>query len=44
MEMKVQSFERPDQLVAFINDESIPQAQIVTVREYAGRWYVFYYE
>jgi hypothetical protein len=44
MTMKMETFERPDLLVAFVNDNALPAAQVAEIREYNGRWYLFYYE
>lgn len=37
------SFATADELVQYVNDGAIPQADIVSIEVRDGRWYIFHY-
>lgn len=42
--MVVNNFATADDLTQYVNDNSIPQASIVTVLTVEARWYLFHYD
>ena len=41
--MTAVNFATADDLTTYVNDGSIPQADIVTIMVVGGRWYLFHY-
>lgn len=41
--MTAVNFATADELVRYVNDGAIPQADVVSVEVYEGRWYLFHY-
>lgn len=41
--MEVHVFSRADLLVKYVNDNTIPQANIVAIRALDGQWYLFHF-
>jgi len=43
MTFYLETFGSPNELVAFVNDTPVAQANISKIEQHNGRWYLFYW-